>query len=403
MATFLLGSLLIVLTYVWTKSPDRWAGWAIVTGLLGGLTVLARIDSVVVVLCVLGVVALLGRDSTRWRAPALSLATVAVIVAPWFVWSYAATGHALPVSGEAATWLTREHYLSGNPNPSLADQLRESRDYMELVFRVRIPDLYGGARWLMLVSTVAVLALVGHFALFASKELRAKAMRWLLVAGPPIAGFTALLVYHTGYRWFFREWYFAWGMPLMALLAGVLFAYACEAAADALSRLTGVTWASRRAVGSGLLVISAVLFAAGYAVAARDIWQPSFLGPQRDNLAAGLYLKRHTPPDARAAAFNSGIVGYFSERQVFNIDGVVNPDAFEAMQENRLLPYLRSRDVVYVADRDGAWFLLPAFIRPDDWSESLWGEDPNAAMVREAEIAPRFGVFGQMTVFRIVR
>ena len=58
--------------------------------------------------------------------------------------------------------------------------------------------------------------------------------------------------------------------------------------------------------------------------------------------------------------------------------------------------------MTYVADRDLAWRDIPAYIRPDDWSESLWGEDPNRSFVT----ITTFGedtLFGQMRIWRLAR
>jgi hypothetical protein len=148
----------------------------------------------------------------------------------------------------------------------------------------------------------------------------------------------------------------------------------------------------------GLLVILAF----AYSDDARDTWQRGLHPGAQVRLEAAAYLRSNTDPADRVAAFNAGVVGYFSERVVINLDGVVNPDAYEALREHRLLDYLRAMDVTYVADRDAAWTFLRPYIRPDDWSESLWGEDPNRAFVTVAEFGGR-PIIGQMRIWRLAR
>ncbi|MEX0786782.1 MAG: glycosyltransferase family 39 protein [Dehalococcoidia bacterium] len=398
--TPLVAALLLVVVSVWRAPRDDWMRWSVLTGALAGLTMLARLDSGVVVVCLLGLIALQQRGARRWQAPGIALGVAAVVVAPWFLWSLIAVGTWIPVSGEAGAWFSKEHYYASHPGISLSDEIRQGLDVTEFVFRERIPDLYYPRSWLSRAIAVGAGVLALHFALVASPDLRRKAVGWLAFVAVPLAGFVALLLVHTLYRWFFREWYFAWGMPILALLAAVLFAYLAEGVSE-LSAKLAPRW--RAAAPYAVLVAVVLVLAAGYLGPAREAWRAGYLAPQRDFLEAGLYLKAHTEPDTRSASFAAGIVGYFSERQVVNIDGVVNPKAYDALRDHRLVAYLRSEDVRFVAARDPAWVFIPAFIRPDDWSQSLWGEDPNAAMVPVAKIGPPFGVFGQMTVFRMLR
>jgi len=74
---------------------------------------------------------------------------------------------------------------------------------------------------------------------------------------------------------------------------------------------------------------------------ARDTWRTGYHLIQGQNYAAAQYLKENTEPDARVAAFNAGVIGYFSDRTVINLDGVVNSDAFDALQDHRLLAYVQ--------------------------------------------------------------
>jgi hypothetical protein len=78
-------------------------------------------------------------------------------------------------------------------------------------------------------------------------------------------------------------------------------------------------------------------------------------------LAAAEWLESNTPPDTVAASYNAGIIGFYSERRVINLDGLVNsheycrtvlaPRAAEpALARRRLLHYLHEHNVRYFAD-----------------------------------------------------
>jgi hypothetical protein len=70
---------------------------------------------------------------------------------------------------------------------------------------------------------------------------------------------------------------------------------------------------------------------------------------QRAMLQAGLYLRDHPLP-ARVAGWNVGIVGYYADRPVINLDGVVNNDVYRYAVSNRLPLYMRERSIGYLVD-----------------------------------------------------
>lgn len=403
LAAMLVGALLLLLVSVWRQRRDDWIRWSVVTGVLGGLTVLARLESALVFAAVLVLIVIFQSGARRWRAPLAAGAIAAIVVAPWFLWSLIAVGTVVPVSAEAMTWSWKEYFSASHPDAGFIDEVQQGLSYTKYVLLTRLPDFYFPAKPFAVAFLSGAALLGAHFLLFSRGRLRRRTARQILIAGLPLAAFTAMLLFNSGYRWFVREWYFAWGMPMVALLVGVAFAYLDEAVASStvLSRLR------LRAIAGGtrqLLLYSAVvgLLAAAYVSPALDTWSAGHYREQREKLQAAQYLKSNTDPDARVASFNAGVIGYFSDRTVINLDGVVNPDAYQALREHRLLDYLRSVDVIYVADRDLAWRIIPAYIRPDDWSESLWGEDPSRGFVTITTFGGD-GWFGQMHIWRLTR
>jgi hypothetical protein len=87
-----------------------------------------------------------------------------------------------------------------------------------------------------------------------------------------------------------------------------------------------------------------------------NVWNgiDRFRSPSDFNLVNYLGIKealdRAAPAGARTGVFQAGAVGYFSEREVINLDGVVNGAALRAMKERRMLSYLRETGIEYVAD-----------------------------------------------------
>ncbi len=78
---------------------------------------------------------------------------------------------------------------------------------------------------------------------------------------------------------------------------------------------------------------------------------PTLLSIQVANRDAGAWLRANTPEDAVFASWDAGVVGYFSHRQVINIDGVVNSKAYyEAMRHGTVPVFLRCEHLGFVVN-----------------------------------------------------
>ncbi len=105
---------------------------------------------------------------------------------------------------------------------------------------------------------------------------------------------------------------------------------------------------------------------------------------------AGIFL-RSLAPTTSVGAWNAGLISFFSERPVINLDGVVNDDLLEPIVSNRLANYVLDRRIDYILDfptmldawhsrrggyADGA--LASCLVSPralgDDRPENLWGQ-----------------------------
>jgi hypothetical protein len=195
-----------------------------------------------------------------------------------------------------------------------------------------------------------VAAVVGTAAL-AGMLARASALRqavWLLAV--PAGGLLALFVVHAGIRWYYREWYLIALFPLVALFIALL--------------LEGVRTMRFGATIAAMLI--AVIVAGTIPTGLRsygDGWYPV----QLDMLDAARWVEQEAPPEARVGGFNSGIVGYFSGRTTVNLDGVMNPDAFEAIRDRRLAGYVEQRRIAYLADFPFYLYFLYAPFLGGDW------------------------------------
>jgi hypothetical protein len=91
-----------------------------------------------------------------------------------------------------------------------------------------------------------------------------------------------------------------------------------------------------------------------YIISGFVIWNVGYYPWQREMLAANHWLSKNLPSDAKIGSFNAGIYAFYSNRQVVNLDGVVNHSAFEAIKGRNILLYLDQEKVSYIIDYDSA-------------------------------------------------
>ena len=322
-------SLGVALVYVWVvawqdRSPGR---LALVSG-VSGLLILSRTDYAIFA----GPVLLALFAKAPGVRPALALAIPLVLMTlPWWLWNVVVFGSPVQASADAIPYVAHEVFRQPGVGTTevvgeVFTQLRrgafESVPYFYFAPSQWVPKLGAGLSVAAVPAAIAV-------AWMRSSESR----RRLLLLGPPAAGLLALFLVHAGVRWYLREWYFAALLPLLALLFGIVL----EEALASTTRRFGVS-----ALASVVLL--------GTVPMAVSIYGSGRYPAQYDMLEAARWIEAETPRDTRVGAFNAGIVAYFDDRVTVNLDGVMNPDAYQALRDRRLLDYMRERQLAVLAD-----------------------------------------------------
>jgi hypothetical protein len=104
---------------------------------------------------------------------------------------------------------------------------------------------------------------------------------------------------------------------------------------------------------------------------------------QVELLEAAYWVRDNVPQDAVVAGFNVGIVGYFSERRVVNLDGVINNAAYDALVQRDLFGLMRRAGVRYYVDYDP--FMLDRY-------KPFWGQEMSGVQMTPVETIRRPGV-----------
>ena len=340
---------LLVLRELLREDAIASPGTSLRLGALAGLAALARFD----LLLLLGVA--IGFSGWRARTGGLGAAFAAVawaglgafaLLAPWLAWSQVTSGVWLPNS-RAAIALAEGPPLPWGDAAALLQALG-----------VRLAD---AAWW----GTHAA-NLLGLWPLPMPRPAGEDPGHWLGVAlllpmflvavfvglvyarrQPAVRGATPLLVFcalHVGYYVLFGRGEIRYLLP--ALAAGlVVVGLAVE---GVLARRPSAELAEKLAGVALVLFVSAsvggvLAFRAGYGTTFTHRYHPLLL-------EAAHHLRDHTPPETIVGAWNAGILAFFSERTVVNLDGVVNDAALAALRDGRLLAYARERGVDGIVD-----------------------------------------------------
>ena len=307
-------SLLLLLVLLLLDRADRLppagAVRAMSLGLVAGAAMLARLDSLFAVGAVLAAWAL-SASSARARLAGLAIAgsTAAAIVAPYLFANLRDFGHAVPISGTLK---------SSFPDAG----------WHVAAFNVRGQDL------LMLIASMGCCAV---FLVWRAMSRRATGGAFTHVLLPALA---AGLLAHTLYSALFMKWgVFSWhfvlerlGLALTLPLLAVLVA-------------SPEHGPGRRLWPAGLLLVGAASF---LPIVKRD-WRTDYSGGWTvQAYRAARWAQQHTPSGAIFAMKDAGNFGYFSRRQVVNLDGLVNTFAYQdSLAAGHVEGFLRSRGVQY--------------------------------------------------------
>ncbi|MEW6530643.1 MAG: hypothetical protein AB1473_07390 [Thermodesulfobacteriota bacterium] len=321
--------ILVVVDYAnrisWKQRRDL-----ILLGALLGLTFLSR-TSFVLFLPVLAFYVLsrpeLRTPGVLLRIGFLVVAPFALIVAPYLAWNYHTTGHLQQISGLVKDfWPTA---LSAWEKAQLA--------LTSILKPVLLRPL-----WL----NGLLLASVGGLALICIRQKE----RFGFLQDARLAmlvGFSLLLLayYVTNYGENTRAWHYM--VPWIT--AQILFVHGLKVLYDAME--------SSQVARVGLSVLLVGILIDYFVQIPTYIYKglkvhPYYQSPVDYSEEMARWMKEHLPKDARIGVFNAGYIGYFSERNVVNLDGLINGvEFYQYLKDGRgVWKYVLDQKLDYIAD-----------------------------------------------------
>jgi len=316
-------------------------GW-VLCGMVAGLAVLARIDSLLLLALLVGAECLGRRSWCHLRHLVPTAAGTALMLGPWWIYSLLTFGSPVPASGNAVRRLVQLHQLGVRSELAWAAGTVLGAPFTLLTsFRHTLfaHPTVGAALFLGIAAVGAATALLVACGWSAGNDRRFAACLPLFAVG--LLGFYSL---YLGAIWFDTRYLApvaAATTLLLAIVGTALWRRDARVARTAVCLLVG-----------GLVVAVALPSDVHYLVATPagtvDTGYDGAKGYRE--LAPGVLAA--APSGSVIGSLQSGALGYYNDGRVkvVNLDGVVNSGAARALQNRRLGEYARSQGVQYFAD-----------------------------------------------------
>ncbi len=315
----------VVAVYYSLKFERAW-----LTGVLCGLAMLARTDAVVLIISV-SLVWLYQKQAGRVAVIWLSMLFAAV---PWYVFTQSINKPLMPESGQAVRALTL--YFDGLP----------------YITRLESLWLYPDFHWKQLISFASFIGwntlAFYPFSLYLPLGAPLTVLGIILVAiHYRRLAVVAIFVLHTlglitAYGLFVGDWFhFRYAVPMGTLLTALLIGLFYQTVTQRHVRITFAIFVSAGVIVMQLL-FNPLLGRYGGGLSLTSLGDSFY--------ASTLWLNKNVSPTTKVGAFQAGVVSFYGDFSVINLDGKVNSDAYHALQEQRMWHYICEEKIEYLVD-----------------------------------------------------
>lgn len=313
---------------------ETWGRW-VVLGALVGFAFLSRTDTIFFALFIAIEILVVYRKKLKERFGGILLAGLVclLVVSPWLIWSIAKFGRITQDSGRSIYLVVKKLSTEGQADFAIT----MSREFYVATYNYffRFASLISKERNIAAVCIAVVLALVVLIFLRDKRIGVWRAMPALIGAGFATWGFYNF-VFMTRKYWYFLV-FLAVATLLVARLIGLL--------ADRTGRAKWVV------IFLFFLLVCPDWFKYSQSIQWVGLhkWQRAYLGIAKavnegkiEGIEKGDVL----------GGWNSGIYGAFSGHRVINLDGVVNSDIYDAIEEKRFFQYILDSGIEHIIDHE---------------------------------------------------
>jgi hypothetical protein len=313
-------------------------------GVALGVLSLARTDGLVIAalgVCWLAYDALAGRRGLRAAAIAVSLASasVAAVLAPWWLFSLQQVGTIVQDSGAMKILWASDLYPT--PAARLANVGKTFQYFSRHCLTLMATWHFSWASFSaigVVLSAAPVMVLTRQ-----ADSIQARALRAVLAPVLALATIYGIAFVDRQHWWL--------TLPCLAILVVMFTAF------PAFLRWLRLSPAAESTARAALLALAVALFVRWHVKDHRLYpWQPDV---RRSQLA----IEAVVPGGERIGAFNAGIPAYFGSADVVALDGLVSHGARRYWTERRLDDYLAQHGIRFVADEERAFAKAMRFVR----------------------------------------
>jgi hypothetical protein len=333
----------------------------VVLGLLLGLCIVSRVDGIFLALVMfLDYLFVLKRRNAGFQALlklALVPAGVLVLYGPWVIFNLVENGSIIQDSGRATRFLSLAYasYFGYGPE-SLAFKGPDISFFwthfehavsslkvippVQLFFRAaeRLDTMLGTGAVFRIISDISgfILLILGGIALLRwrrkGKRSKRGELHFLLI-------YSVILIFSYSFYIFGAFFFLRYFYPVYMILCIYL----------ALLLQDGFDWLRNRsnAIKRAAVIATAVYLLLFTVFSYSQAFRSHPVYPYYD--LAG-WIEENTGENEKLGIFQCGTIGYMCDRQVINLDGKVNRDAYFALERGNLVDYLRAEGIDVVID-----------------------------------------------------
>ncbi len=386
MFTLSLAALLRIRTQAWKATSAA--------GILVGLTCLARVDNLVlapafalILICRNGTLIILttrGGLGDAIRSIIWLAVPIILIVCAYVAFNVSAFGHALPISGEIKSTL-QSHYadaLGGRFSPPYLIETTQAAilHYATIINSILTMLLISFSPLTLIVrGALALGLLLLVIVIWKRRKLRPPMQESQPSFSTIIMGLVILNVLFHTWLLFFQlgkrnasvlNWYYVPEYILITVLLGLI--------------LPRIEQLLKTDSGRSYRIATIVLIASMMVSIGMFIWHfqhPVGVQPLLSHYRATEWANEHVPDDDVIGSFNAGVIGYFSEAVVINLDGLMNDKEILAIAlgKARLGEYIIRHNIRWVMDYAGTNWSAHAADSfqgiPAHWLEPVYSQD----------------------------
>ena len=319
------------------RDQDRYLK-AVVFGALAGITVLARIDFIVIFGVFLLYSLITRQLKIKWTAVAVIV--FLIVISPWFLYVYQITGSIFPSSGISQSRLI-----------DITSAIPRVRKMGVALVSYLVPFIYTRPHWLLSIFSLIVLMIISII-LIRSKETRERIIiifknnRALIswVIGIVVLGGIYLLLFWSVH--FYRRYISPLNVVFIPVISVAVINY--------IDRFGAVIRRFLIAFIPLLFLVWAIVTFHSGAIS------------NTHSITAG-YVAENFSEVEKVGALQSGAIGFFNEN-VENLDGKVNHAATEYLRNGALFQYINQENIEVIVDWE--WVIqkfLPQVYENEDW------------------------------------